>query len=116
MHRQLIGLERLQTQLEEVRGTIAAVERGTTPRDAWRAEHTEKLERAVGAGRELSWRSRAERRAAEAVEASVEPRVVTVEPPAVERGAPCMSERSGGARYMSHSSRYDAAADAQARS
>jgi len=67
---------------------VAAAELGTTPRDAWDAAHSEPLERAVSAGRELGWRHRAEERAATAVDpapAVVELPAVTVEPPRIVR-------------------------------
>jgi conjugative relaxase-like TrwC/TraI family protein len=88
VERQTGELARMQTTLAEVQATIAAAERGVSPRHTWEAGHTENLEAGVRAGRELSWRSRAERRAAQAVEpAIVEPQVVRIEPPVVERVA-----------------------------
>ncbi len=77
--RQTGALDRLEAQLTGVRATLAAAELGTSPRHAWEAAHTEPLERAVSAGRELGWRHRAEQRAVQAVE----PAAVTVELPPV---------------------------------
>jgi len=77
--RQTGALGRLEEQLTGVRATVAAAEQRTTPRDAWDAAHTEPLERAVSAGRELGWRHRAEQRAVQAVA----PEAVTVELPPV---------------------------------
>ncbi len=82
--RQTGALGRLQTQLAGVRATVAAAELGTSPRHAWEAAHTDPLERAVSAGRELGWRARAEQRAVQAVE----PAAVTVAPPPVTVEAP----------------------------
>ncbi len=66
--RQTGALGRLEEQLTGVRATVAAAGLRTTPRDAWDAAHAEPLERAVSAGRELSWRHRAEQRATRVVE------------------------------------------------
>jgi len=77
--RQTGALGRLEEQLTGVRATVAAAEQRTTPRDAWDAAHTEPLERAVSAGRELGWRARAEQRAVQVVE----PANVAVEAPAL---------------------------------
>ncbi len=66
--RQTGALGRLEAQLTGVRATVAAAELRQTPRDAWEAAHTGSLEGAVSAGRELSWRHRAEQRAVQAVE------------------------------------------------
>jgi len=82
--RQTGALGRLQEQLTGVRATVAAAEQRQTPRDAWDAAHTQPLERAVSAGRELGWRARAEQRAVQVVE----PANVAVEAPAVVVGSP----------------------------
>ncbi len=66
--RQTGALGRLEEQLTGVRATVAAAGQRTTPRDAWDTAHTEPLERAVSAGRELGWRHRAEQRATQVVE------------------------------------------------
>ncbi len=73
---------------------MAAAELGTTPRDARDAAHTQPLERAVSAGRELGWRHRAEQRAVQAVE----PAAVTVELPPVTVEAPSRVLRRGYTR------------------
>ncbi len=73
---------------------MAAAEQRTTPRHAWEAAHTEPLERAVSAGRELGWRHRAEERALQAVEQAA----VTVELPPVTVEAPSRVLRRGYTR------------------
>jgi len=84
LDRQTGALDRLQTQLAGVRATVAAAEQRTTPRDAWDAAHTEPLQRAVSAGRELGWRARAEQRAVQAVEPPPAPGGIELAPVAVE--------------------------------
>jgi len=70
--RQAGELTRMQTTLVEIQATITAAERGVSPRETWERGHGEELELGVRAGRELSWRGRAERKAQQAVEPTVE--------------------------------------------
>jgi len=84
--RQTSSLDRVKTQLATVRAMVAAAEQRTTPRDAWDAAHTEPVELAVSAGRELGWRHRAEQRAASVARAgphAVEAPPVVIEAPGI---------------------------------
>ena len=91
VERQIVALDRLEAELAGVRATVSAVEQRTTPRDAWEAAHNESLARAVDAGRELSWRARADRRAVQAVE----PDVIGVQRPTIAAEAPAAVLRRG---------------------
>src|SRR5450759_1511128 len=81
--RQTGELARMQGTLAEVQSTIPSAERGLSPRETWERGHGEDLESGVRAGRELSWRGRAERKARQAVEPAVE-----IKAPEVEGQAP----------------------------
>lgn len=89
IERQTGALDRLEAQLAGVRGTVSAAEQRTTPRDTWEAVQTAALARAVDAGRELSWRTRAERRAVQAVE----PDAIGVQRPSLTAEAPTIALR-----------------------
>ncbi len=91
VERQIVALDRLEAELAGVRATVSAVEQRTTPRDAWEAAHNESLARAVDAGRELSWRTRADRRAVQAVE----PDAIGVQRPTIVAEAPAAVLRRG---------------------
>jgi conjugative relaxase-like TrwC/TraI family protein len=83
--RQTGELTRMQDTLAEVQATITAAERGLSPRETWERDHGKNLESGVRAGRELSWRGRAERKAQRAVEPTVE-----IKAPTIEREGPVL--------------------------
>mgnify|MGYP000550645172 CR=1 FL=1 len=90
------ALDRLQQRLAEAQATVAAAELGTSPAHTWTAEHAPALGRAVAAGCELSWRSRAADRAAVALDPApdapdIAPATVaqlTAQPPETAQPAP----------------------------
>ena len=65
------ALAHLQARLEQVTATVRGAELGVSPAQLWTAEQAPALVRAVAAGRELSWRSRAAERAAAALNQAV---------------------------------------------
>jgi chromosome segregation ATPase len=58
--RQTDVCHRLEQQLTALRDDVAAVERGDTTRARWADQHAPELRVAAAAGRELSWRTRAQ--------------------------------------------------------
>jgi hypothetical protein len=58
--RQADVCDRLEAQLTTLRNDVAAIEGGDTPRTRWAGQHTPDLQAAAAAGRELSWRTRAD--------------------------------------------------------
>ena len=90
------ALDRLQQRLAEAQATVTAAELGTSPAHTWTAEHAPALGRAVAAGCELSWRSRAADRAAAALDPApdapdIAPATVaqlTAQPPETAQPAP----------------------------